>query len=115
MPRLFSEEALDALDKLEEEEARPLQHEQAVEMAAAAGMAPRPSLDHVNSTALSDDVIEGEMHHFRVVHHLSEEELRHRRTGGGGSATAAVLLDGGHGATTAMDRSGHSGGQDSEV
>ncbi|KAG7667620.1 hypothetical protein Ndes2437B_g07632 [Nannochloris sp. 'desiccata'] len=87
LPRWFSNVDLNALDKLEEEEAAPLEHEAAVEVAASAGLAaisPTGSVhggNIVEGGGLSEmeEMVDNEVHHYRVVHHLSEAELVNRR------------------------------------
>ena len=101
LPRIFTLEALEALDKMEEEEARPLEHDAAIVVATSAGLAPRSSLEivhRVGSPISSEDGLDGEISHYRVIHHLSELELDHRRsaalihrsgvTEGGGTGSA---------------------------
>ena len=91
LPRWFSTEDLNALDKLEEEEAAPLGHEAAVEVAASAGLAAISPSSGTGSGGAGgnfsgsgglleiEELLDNEVHHHRVVHHLSEEELQHRR------------------------------------
>ncbi len=99
LPRWFSDEDLNALDKLEEEEAAPLGHDAALEVAASAGLAAliSPAVasgDGGDNLGEIEEIMDNAVHHYRVVHHLSEEELVRRRSaalrrsleeGGGGS------------------------------
>lgn len=84
LPRFFSEEALDALDAMQEEAAPPLEPGRALAAAAAQGMAPRASLEVQppgDGILESEEVLDDEIQRFRVVHHLSEQELAQRRAG----------------------------------
>lgn len=79
LPLIYSKASLQALDAINEEEAEPLPHERAIEVATAAGMltqiSPIPEQERMDS----GELLESEIRHFRVVHHLSETELQQRR------------------------------------
>jgi len=87
LPRWFRSDDLNALDKLKEEEAAPLGHEEAIEVAGTAGLAavlPTGGVDGGiegggGGVLEIEEMLDHEIHHYRVVHHLSGEELVSRR------------------------------------
>jgi hypothetical protein len=103
LPRWFNGEDLNALDKLKEEEAAPLGHEEAIEVAGSAGLAailPTGGVGggngvHGGGLLENEEMLDNEIHHYRVVHHISEEELVNRRRSA--ALTRQSAQDGGGG------------------
>eukprot|EP00889_Picochlorum_renovo_P008908 jgi/Picre1/35938/NNA_003395.t1 len=72
MPKMFNAVYLEELDKLTEEEAGPLPHEEAIREAQEQGLGIEDGQE--------EEDIESEMAHFRVVHHASHREIEARRS-----------------------------------
>jgi hypothetical protein len=72
MPKMFNAVYLEELDKLTEEEAGPLPHEEAIREAQEQVLGIEDGHE--------EEDIESEMAHFRVVHHASHREIEARRS-----------------------------------
>ncbi|GAB4823306.1 hypothetical protein N2152v2_010352 [Parachlorella kessleri] len=112
MPRLFRPEHLQELDAMEEEEAPPLPHDQAMQEAAETGMGPASQQQQQHQGQLAEeedalgDVIERETSRLRVVRHVPRTMLELRRhsalversgsgsgAGGGGAGSSGHMHD----------------------
>lgn len=71
MPKMFNTVYLEELDKLTEEEAGPLPHEEAIREAQEQGLGIEDE---------QEEDIESELAHFRVVHHASHRDIEARRS-----------------------------------
>lgn len=91
LPRIFGLEALEELDRMEQETAEALNHEEAMAEAEAMGI----------ETFEPEEMVEEEMARYQVIHHRTHAEIMRRRTTGNNGRSSGELpghVEGGAGA-----------------